>query len=164
MTAHNTIPDPESLPASRTSDVAPGAAPAAQCLDLVAEMHTRVLDSIAGFRKVAEKAQPEFRPVADAFLAMHVQHEVELASTLSRARRDPAADGSLFGSVNRAAVEIKSWFEDVTDAIMDQIKATELHILDAYTDAQAACESAEIKALLARHASDIDCLMTRHTA
>ena len=132
------------------------------CLDLLAETHTRVLDTIAGFEKVVEKAQPEFRPIADAFLAMHVRHEADLARTLLASNRDPAADGSIFSSVNRAAVEMTSWFEDVTDKIMDQIKTAELHILEAYTDAKGACQGDEVNALIARHEVDIDNLMREH--
>ena len=132
------------------------------CLDQLAELHTRVLDTIAGFKKVVEKAQPAFRPIADAFLAMHVRHEADLARTLLASNRDPAADGSVFGTVNRAAVEIKSWFEDVTDKIMDQIKSAEIHILEAYADAKGACQDDEVNALITRHEVDIDKLMREH--
>lgn len=151
-------PSPESIDAALGQDTDP----AWQCLDLIAEVHTRVLDTIAGFEKVVEKAQPEFRPVADAFLAMHVRHEADLARMLKAAHRDPAADGSVFGSVNRAAVEIKSWFEAVTDKIMDQIKSAEKHILASYTDAQGVCDSVEVDTLIARHIKDIDMLMSEH--
>jgi hypothetical protein len=137
-------------------------APAPKCLDLIAEVHTRVLDSIAGFEKVVEKAQPDFQPIAKAFLAMHLRHETELANALITSNRDPSADGSVFGTVNRAAVEIKSWFEDVTDKIMDQVKFAELHILDAYNDAQSACQSTEIQSLITAHIKDIDALMSKH--
>jgi hypothetical protein len=137
--------------------------PAPKCLDLIAEVHTRVLDTLAGFEKVVEKAQPDFKPVAKAFLAMHLRHEAELANALSISSRDPSADGSVFGAINRAAVEIKSWFEDVTDKIMDQVKFAELHILDAYSDAQNACQCIEIQSLITAHIKDIDALMSNHS-
>ena len=131
-------------------------------LDLIAEAHTRVLDTVSGFKQVVEKAQPEFRPVAEAFLAMHVGHESELAAHLSSCSRDPGEDGSFFGVVNRTAVEIRSWFEDVTDSIMDRVAQGELHILDAYEKALEACQPGEAHALITRHIADIDAMMHKH--
>lgn len=156
--------DLQPVPSSELIDASTGPKTdlSSHCLDLLAETHTRVLDTIAGFEKVVEKAQPEFRPIAGAFLAMHVRHEADLTRTLSASNRDPAADGSIFGTVNSAAVEMKSWFEEVTDKIMDQIKSAEIHILEAYTDAKDACQDDEVNALIARHEVDIDKLMREH--
>ncbi len=165
MTAQDRM-HPDQMPVSAPGDTSTGQRtdPAGHCLDLIAEVHTRVLDTIAGFEKVVEKAQPGFRPVAEAFLAMHARHETELANRLTVSDRDPAADGSAFATVNRAAVEIKSWFEDVTDSMMAQVKTGELHILDAYGDAQGVCQSTDINALIAAHIKDIDTLMRKHAA
>jgi hypothetical protein len=132
-------------------------------LDLIAEAHTRVLDTVSGFRKVVEKAQPEFRPVADAFLAMHVRHEGELAAHLRKCGREPGEDGSFFGTVNRAVIEMRSWFEDVTESIMDRVAQGELHVLDAYKAARDAGQNPDTDLLLTRHMAEIDALMRKHT-
>ena len=159
-----THPEPKVAPDQTDTLTPPCARPAEACLDRIAEAHTRVLDTVAGFGKVVQKAQPGFRPVAEAFLAMHVRHEGELATHLQHFGRDPGDDGSFFGTVNRTAVEIKSWFEDVTDGMMDQIKAGELHVLDAYSDAQDDCRRTDTGVLLARHINEIDAMMRKHSA
>lgn len=136
--------------------------PKEEGLDKLAEVHTRVLDTLAGFDKLHEKAEPEFRQVALAFQQMHAEHERDLSAALVAAGRSPEQDGSFFGGINRAVIEVRSWFEDVTAKVMDQIKEGEKHVLDAYADAQAASQSVEVNAMLARHVQDIDAKMRKY--
>jgi hypothetical protein len=53
------------------ADGSPNISPDEERLDLIAEVHTRVLDAKDGFEKLVEKAEPKFRPVAQEFLALH---------------------------------------------------------------------------------------------
>lgn len=131
-------------------------------IDKIAEVHTRVLDTIAGFKKLSQKAEPEFKPVSDAFLATHQKHERELAEHLRKQGREPGEDGSFFGTVNSSLIEIRSWFEDVSDNVMDRVAEGEKHVLDGYEDARNTGQSIEANAMLAFHIKEINALMRAH--
>ncbi len=131
-------------------------------LDKIAEAHKRVADVVEGFDKLAEKAEPSFRPVAEAFLAMHRAHHRELAEYLERAGRTGSEQGTFFGAVNRAVIEARSWFEDVDASVMDRVKEGEKHVLDAYSDARETGQTVEANAMLTRHMTEIDGLLVKH--
>ncbi len=144
-----TVPEPE---------LHPGDDP----LDKIAEVHTRVLDTISGFEKLSEKAEPEFKPVADAFLTTHQKHEAELARYLRKMGRDPNDDGSFFGAVNSSLIEIRSWFEDVTADVMDRVKEGEKHVLEAYEQARDTGQTIEANAMLSYHMEQLNALLRAH--
>lgn len=139
-----------------------GKGPENDGLDRLAEVHTRVLDTIGGFQKLIEKAEPEFAPIAQAFHDMHARHEREVAAYLSKAGRNPQDDGSFFGSVNKAVVEMRSWFTDIDHNAMEQVKEGEKHVLEAYHEARDSAQSIEANAILMRHTEEIDRLMSEH--
>lgn len=130
---------------------------------LIGEVHTRVLDTISGFEKVVEKAEPEFKPVAETFLYMHRKHENELTAYLLTCGHKPENDGSFFGTVNKAVVEMRSWFEDVSENIMDRIIQGEKHVLEAYENARSAGQTVEGNALLTKHMTELDRVMQKHS-
>ena len=130
--------------------------------ELLVEVHTRIVDTISGFEKMVEKAEPEFRPVAENFLEMHRKHEAELAAHLASIGHEPQQDGSIFATVNRAVVAVRSWFEDVSDNIMDRVAQGERHLIEAYDAARAASQSIEANAILTRQSAEIDALMAKH--
>ena len=131
-------------------------------LDKIAEVHRRVADVIEGFDKLAEKAEPSFRPVAEAFLAMHHAHEAQLTAYLMREGRTVSDQGTFFGAVNRAVIAARSWFEAVDASVMDRVKEGEKHVLEAYREARETGQSVEANALLTQHMSDIDALLVKH--
>jgi len=137
----------------------PGHHPDDERLDRLAEVHTRVLDTLQGFEKLIDKADPDFAPVAKAFHDMHTRHERDLAEYLSKAGRDPGNDGSFFGSVNRAVIEMRSWFTDIDQNVMDQVKEGEKHVLEAYQAARDSAQTVEANSMLMRHSEEIDRLM-----
>ncbi|MDD7971343.1 DUF2383 domain-containing protein [Roseinatronobacter alkalisoli] len=145
-----------------TTSPDPGINPGEDRVALIAEAHTRVLDITEGFEKLTEKAEPDFRPVAETYLFMHRKHEAELAAYLRQCGHEPDNDGSFFGAVNRALVEMRSWFEEVDDAVMDRIIQGEKHVLDAYENARNVGQTVEANALLTRHMSELDRLMQKH--
>ncbi|TVP73154.1 MAG: DUF2383 domain-containing protein [Rhodobacteraceae bacterium] len=140
----------------------PGPDPKETALDLIAEAHTRVVDTVSGFEKLVEKAAPGFRQVAETFLDMHVRHADALSAYLAQEGRRPDEDGSVFATVNRAVIEMRSWFETVDHDIMDRVAEGEKHVLDAYQDAKDAEQSIEANAMLARHMSEIDIMLSTH--
>jgi len=128
----------------------------------LAELHTRLLDTIAGFNKVIEKAEPDFLPIAKDFRAMHLRHARAIEEMLARDGHDPARDGSIFGAVNRGLVEVRSWFDTIGTNMMDPLVQGEKHVLDAYDDAIAkTAQSARKSALGAMRDAQI-ALMDRH--
>ncbi len=131
-------------------------------LDLIAEVHTRVCDTARAFEKLVDKAEPEFQPVAETFLDMHLRHADALAALLAQAGRNPDEDGSFFGAINRAVIEMRSWFEAVDHNVMDRVKEGEKHVLDAYQAARDARQSIEANALLTRHMTEIDIMLNTH--
>ncbi|WFE74331.1 DUF2383 domain-containing protein [Roseinatronobacter sp. S2] len=131
-------------------------------IQLIGEVHTRVLDTIAGFEKVVERAEPEFKPVAETFLYMHRKHESELTAYLQKCGYAPENDGSFFGTVNKAVVEMRSWFEDVSENIMDRIIQGEKHVLEAYENAQSVGQTVEANAMLAKHMAELDAMMQKN--
>ncbi|MGP9790115.1 DUF2383 domain-containing protein [Roseinatronobacter sp. NSM] len=145
-------------------EAAPMPAPDGEALRLIAEVHTRVLDTIAGFEKIVEKAEPDFTQVAETFLYLHRKHERDLAAYLAKCGYAPDNDGSFFGTVNKALVEMRSWFEDVSDNIMDRIIHGEKHVIDAYENARSVGQTLDANAMLTRHIEDIDALMHKHTS
>ncbi len=128
-------------------------------IDALAEVHTRVLDTIAGFEKTVDKAEPEFEKTAQTFLWVHRRHEEELATALRRFGREPQDDGSFFATVNRAAIEVRSWFEEVSTNIMDRVIEGEKHVLESYEAAAAAGLDASTRTMLERHAEEIRTLL-----
>ncbi len=142
----------------------PGPDPKENALDLIAEAHTRVVDTVSGFEKLVEKAEPEFRHVAETFLDMHLRHADALHAYLAQQGREPDADGSFFATVNRAVIEMRSWFEAVDHDVMDRIVEGEKHVLEAYQAAKEAQQSIEANAMLGRHMSEIDIMLSTHAA
>ncbi len=129
----------------------------------LAELHTRQLDTIAGYDKVLEKAEPAFRPVAAEFRALHIRQAAAVAEMLEGDGHDPSQDGSFFAHVNRAVVEIRSWFDEISDTIMDALVNGEKHVLEAYDQAiDAVTVCAERKRVLAEHRAELALLLARH--
>lgn len=140
----------------------PGHHPEDERLDRLAEVHTRVLDTLNGFEKLIDKAEPDFVPVARAFHEMHTRHERDLADYLSKAGRSPQHDGSFFGTVNKAVIEMRSWFTEIDHNVMEQIKQGEKHVLEAYQSARNSAQTLEANSILIRHMEEIDRIMTNN--
>lgn len=131
-------------------------------IEALIELHTRLDDTVAGFKKVVEKAEPDFRPVARDFLALHSDHARAVAGMLAHDGHDPAQDGSVFGAVNRALVQARSWFDTVDVNIMDALVQGEKHVLEAFEGAIESAEPAERRnALVAMRDAQI-ALMDKH--
>lgn len=139
-----------------------GAGPEQDPMEILIEVHTRLVDTISGLDKVVEKAEPDFRPIAEAFLDMHRRHETELSAHLRSLGHDPSDDGSVFGVVNRAVVALRAMFEDVSVNIGDRLKQGERHLIEAYDAARASRQSIETNAILIQQAEEIDAMMEKH--
>lgn len=134
--------------------------------DALAALHTRTVDTIAGYRTMVEKAEPSFRATPEAFLALHVRHADGLARVLARHDRVADADGTFMGTINRAVVSVRAMFDDIDADLMSAIRNGESHVLTAFDAAlehtlphSDAAEldtmRGELRALLASHPSSV---------
>lgn len=151
------------------AEAAPGSATAhhpqaeSDAHDLLAEVHTRVRDTIAGLEKLHEKAEPDFRPVAQQLLSLHRRHSADLEAHLADVGHEAQEDGSFFSTVNRAVIEIRSWFDDISDNVMSQVKEGEKHVLEAYENAKGDPSQPDaVRDTLSRHITEIDAAMQKH--
>ncbi len=96
------------------------------------DLHQAIIDTIAGFETVVEKADPEFRPTARQFLTLHRSHHARLHALLP----DILDEGEgVMGKINRAVVSMRSWFDEIDTDIMDQIRSGERSVEDAFAAA-----------------------------
>ncbi len=104
-------------------------------LDALETLHTRIADSLAGFETMVAKAEPAFRPVAEAFHGLHQRLGTEVARLLAEAGRTPDAGGSLMGTINRAVVATRAFVDEIDADVMEEIHSGERHVLDAFEQA-----------------------------
>ncbi|MCX7646285.1 MAG: PA2169 family four-helix-bundle protein [Rhodobacteraceae bacterium] len=110
----------------------------ARAAEALATLHTRTLDALAGYETMVGKAEPEFRPVAEAFRDLHARHAGRLAALVRAHGGAPEEDGSFMSAVNRAVVSIRALLDGIDDDVMDQIRGGERHVLEAFDEAIAA--------------------------
>lgn len=104
-------------------------------IDALVTLHTRTVDSRIGYEKMLEKAEPEFRPVVQRFHAVHASHASGIAAILATKGYAVEDDGSIMGSINRAVVAVRSFFDDVDSDLLGAIHDGEKHVLDAFAEA-----------------------------
>lgn len=112
---------------------APFAAPDAA--DALLTLQTRTADALAGYVTMVDKAEPDFRPVAERFRAIHDRHNTALTAMLIRHGVEPDADGSFMGTVNKAVVSLRALFDEIDEDVMDSIRDGENHVLEAFEEA-----------------------------
>jgi hypothetical protein len=61
-------------------------------------------------------------------------------------------------------IELRSWFEEVSDNVMDRVVEGEKHVLEGYEAARDAGQTVEAHAMLVRHIAEIDRLTAEHTS
>lgn len=113
-------------PASDAMDAAYGA---------VEKALNRTKDALSGFETMVEKAEPAFRPVAERFRALHARHVAALSRLLTDAGRTPDTDGTLMGTVNRAVVATRAFFDRIDTDVLAQVFSGEENVIAAYRDA-----------------------------
>lgn len=113
-------------PASHGSD---------ESLETLLELHTLSVDSLSGFEKMVEKADPEFRVVAERFAALHTRHVARLATMAREMGGLPDTDGSAMGTVKSAMAALRSVFDAIDQDMMDRIRRGEQPVLAAFDHA-----------------------------
>ena len=108
---------------------------ARESLDTLIGLHTLSVDTLRGFQKMSEKAEPEFRPVVERFRALHTRHTARLDAMVREMGGVPDADGSFMGTVNRAVIGLRAVFDTIDAGVMDNIRSGEDRVLDAFDNA-----------------------------
>lgn len=103
--------------------------PTADGHDGLKDLYARIVDARSGFERMVEKAEPEFRPVAQKFLDLHDRHAAAVAEL---ARGDVDEDGTLIGRINRFAISIRALFDEIDEDVMDQVRFGERRVLKAF--------------------------------
>jgi len=128
----------------------------------LAELHTRLIDTLAGYDTLIERAEPDFRQTAEEFQTLHRKQEAAVARLLGALGHDPGRDGSMFGTVNRAVVALRSWFDDIDHNVLDALVQGEKHVLEGFEEAIAASPSVERRGVLAQMRSELVTLLAQH--
>jgi hypothetical protein len=138
---------------------APHAEPNDGATALIA-LYERTLDSVKGFAKMVEKAEPSFRQTAERFRALHARQADELARLLADLGIDADADGSFMGMVNEAVVAFRAFFDDIDEDVMDQVRSGEGWVLKAFDAAIAEQGAAMPTAKLREMQAELTDLLT----
>lgn len=128
----------------------------------LADLYTCLIDTLQGYEKVVEKAEPEFVGTAEAFRVLHQGQAERVAAMLADLGHTTKEEGSFFGMVNRAVVEVRSWFDDIGHNVMDALVSGERNVLEAFDDAIVATTHPERLAILDQMRGDLVALLHRH--
>ncbi|WP_439524763.1 DUF2383 domain-containing protein [Marivita sp.] len=123
--------------------------------DHLRNLYTRIVDAKAGFDVMVDKAEPEFRDVATSFRDLHARHADRLSKLL---HGQVDEDGSLMGTVNKAVVSIRAFFDEIDEDVMDQVRRGENQVLAAFRDAETNCAAPHEAELIAMRAELEDLL------
>lgn len=128
-------------------------------LDSLAHAHIRTVDALAGFEKMVQKAEPEFRATAARFRDLHRAHASVLATLLQQHGRRPDPDGSFMAVVNRLVVTTRALFDDIDGDVMAQVRDGEDHVLAAYREAESAVPFPVLKSSIAALRTELESLL-----
>lgn len=123
--------------------------------DHLRDLYTRIIDAKAGFDVMVDKAEPEFRDVATSFRDMHTRHAEKLREMLHGYVDE---DGSLMGTVNKAVVSLRAFFDEIDEDVMDQVRQGEKWVLESFREAEANCAAPHEAQLIAMRAELEDLL------
>lgn len=108
---------------------------ASKSLDALIDLHSSCVDTLRGLQKMAEKAEPAFRPVVDQFCALHSRHAAYLDAMAREMGGVPDVDGSYMGTINRAVVSLRAVFDTIDAGVMDNVRSGEGRVLAAFDHA-----------------------------
>lgn len=131
-------------------------------IEKLEELHTLLIDTIAGYDKVLEKAEPEFVGTAEAFRGLHATQVERVAKMLRDLGGEIDAQGSFFGTINRGVVEMRSWIDDIGHNILGALVDGEKRVIDAFEDVILVSPSVERRGALEQMQGQIKLMLQRH--
>ena len=118
--------------------------------DHLRALYRQIVDAKAGFDVMIDKAAPGFVDMAASFRDTHARHAEALASMLHGYVDE---DGSLMGTINKAVVTMRSFFDEIDEDVMDQVRNGEKSVLEAFRDAEENCAAPHEAKLIAMRAA-----------
>lgn len=100
--------------------------------DALQHLYDRITDALEGFRVMADKAEPSFRPVVERFVTLHQTQGAAVAAMLVARGAGDDLDGTLMGTVNRAVVSVRALFTGIDADVLESIRSGEEHVLAAF--------------------------------
>lgn len=126
------------------------------------DLHASLVDIRQGCDKMVEKAEPDFVAVAADFRGLHQLQAERVRAILTAMGEDPGAEGTVMAAVNRAVVEVRSWFDDIGHNVVETLADGEKRLLEDFEAAIAASPSVERRGMLDRMRGEIVTLLQRH--
>lgn len=100
-----------------------------------AKVHTRVLDVIRGYEELAERAEPDLKPLVERMLMLHRAHHDQLHILLESRGHPPDERGSFMSIIQENVMRVRSWFDDMDRDLIPQIKMGEEQLMELYDQA-----------------------------
>lgn len=100
--------------------------------DALQHLLTRSVDAAEGFETMVEKAEPEFRPVAQRFLDLHRTHAQRLTDCLAGQGAHPDAEGGIMAAVNTLVVSVRALFDEIDADVLRAVRRGEEAVLDSF--------------------------------
>ena len=128
------------------------------------DLLTQTIDARAGYDRMHEKAEPDFRMVVQKFRTTHAQHAERIAAMITAIGGTPDTEGGIMSSVNKAVVSIRAIFDEIDEDVMDAIRDGERRILKEFDDALEVVEHEHHRKELLAMRDEISVLLeeTRH--
>ncbi len=141
-------------------DMTPGTADGGS--DALAALHVRTVDTLTGYAKMVEKAEPGFRDIAEEFRALHARHADQLARMLIASGRESDPAGSFMGTVNRTVIATRAFFDQIDADLLTSIHDGEQHVMTAFATALEHSPTAENTIRLSEMRDELAALLARH--
>ncbi len=137
---------------------------ATQSVAALVELHNRLVYTIESYDSLLDVAEPEFAKIVSDFRVLHIQQAQSVAAMLARDGHDLARGKSILGRVNRAAVVLRAWFDDISTNVMEPLVEGEKQVLEALDKAIDSIENVERRRTLKRDRAALVALLDRHAA
>lgn len=134
-------------------------APTGHNVRAVSHLHNMTVDAATGFATMVEKSEPEFRNTAEQFRGLHATQADRLARMIIDLGGEVDPDGTLMGSVNKAVITVRSWFDEIDDDVMDQVRSGEDNVLEAFDAAIASSIPDQHRAALREMRGELTALL-----
>lgn len=130
-------------------------------IDALIALHNRSVDTLAGYHKMVEKAEPAFRSIPEEFRALHAIQAERIARMLAELGCQVEPNGTFMGTMNAVAVSVRAVFDQIGPGIVDTIRSHERANLEAFDRAIAADLSSANKTALLEMRGDLTKLLDR---
>lgn len=104
-------------------------------IDALQHVHTATNDVLEGYHTMAERAQPDLRPVIHRLIVLHERQAAEQAALLRLSAEGEVGDTSLQATVNKAVVILRDWFTDLDRDALPAVRQGEQALREVFAKA-----------------------------